>query len=395
MQIDPFTVLLSGVFVKLLLGSLFLIFFLYDRRSPWFGWWAATYFFAAAAASIFLFRGLEGKLESIGAGGAALIAVFGLCWHAARSFHHRSPLWAPVLGAVALWFAACLTPGFLENPHYRVILSSLLLGSLIAVSGVEFWRGRDERLLSRWPVIFLFGSLSLFFFSRILLIDVLPFPLGARPMLPEAVAAFNLIVFFHALIATVLIVAITKERLELQQRRNAQTDPLTGALNRRALMVRAERLLARHQYEGAPLCLLFLDIDHFKMLNDRYGHSAGDDVLIKFVAVMQECIRPTDFLFRIGGEEFCCLLPHTGSEQAHMVAERIRRTIENINVNVAGIPVRATISVGVAATDSFGYDLDALMRRADAAVYVAKRQGRNQVVPAEPVPAGRVIPFRA
>jgi diguanylate cyclase (GGDEF)-like protein len=280
-----------------------------------------------------------------------------------------------------------------------VILSSLLLGSLIAISGVEFWRGRDERLLSRWPVILLFGSLSLFFFSRILLIDVLPFPLGARPMRPEAVAAFNLIVFFHALIATVLIVAITKERLELQQRRNAQTDPLTGALNRRALMTRAERLLARHQYEGAPLCLLFLDIDHFKVLNDRYGHSAGDDVLIKFVAVMQECIRPTDFLFRIGGEEFCCLLPHTGSEQAHMVAERIRRTIETTNVNVAGIPVRATISVGVAATDSFGYDLDALMRRADAAVYVAKRQGRNQVVSAEPVEPiaalGRVIPFRA
>ena len=380
MQIDPFTILLSGVFVKLLLGSLFLIFWLYDRRSRWFGWWAATYFFGAAAASIFLFRGIGGTLESVGAGVAALIAGFGLCWHAARSFHHRKPLWVPVLAPVAVWVAACLTPGFLENPYYRVILSSLLLGSLIAMPAFEFWRGRDERLLSRWPVAFLFASLSLFFFSRIILIDILPFPLGALPGRPEAVAAFNMIVFFHALIATVLIVAITKERLELQQRKNAQTDSLTGALNRRALMDRGDRLLARHEYESTPLCLLFLDLDHFKALNDRLGHSTGDDVLMRFAKLLGECIRPTDFMFRIGGEEFCCLLPRTRMEQAEAIAERIRYQVEQAALVVSGVPVRITVSIGIASTESFGYQLDILMRRADGAVYAAKRQGRNRAV---------------
>lgn len=128
-------------------------------------------------------------------------------------------------------------------------------------------------------------------------------------------AIFNLITFFHALVLTVLLVATSKERLELEQRIKAQTDPLTGAFNRRAFMARGERLLLRHKFEQAPLCLLFLDIDHFKSTNDRLGHSGGDDVLIKCVAVVQNNMRPTDFLFRIGGEEFCCLLPYTSGER--------------------------------------------------------------------------------
>ena len=86
--------------------------------------------------------------------------------------------------------------------------------------------------------------------------------------------------------------------------------------------------MQRHAYERAPLCLLFLDLDHFKSLNDRFGHSGGDDVLTSFVDLVNACIRPTDFLFRIGGEEFCCLLPHTTTEQAHRVAERIRHQFE-------------------------------------------------------------------
>jgi diguanylate cyclase (GGDEF)-like protein len=145
-------------------------------------------------------------------------------------------------------------------------------------------------------------------------------------------------------------------------------------------MWRGERLLQRHAYERAALCLLFLDIDHFKSLNDRLGHSGGDDVLTGFVRLVNNCIRPTDFLFRIGGEEFCCLLPYTTTGQAHRVAERIRHQFETATIMVAGAPVKATASIGLASTDAFGYELDTLMRRADMAVYAAKRAGRNRVV---------------
>jgi diguanylate cyclase (GGDEF)-like protein len=145
-------------------------------------------------------------------------------------------------------------------------------------------------------------------------------------------------------------------------------------------MTRGARLAARHAHEHAPLSLLFLDLDHFKSLNDHYGHLAGDDVLMKFVQVVHDNIRPTDFLFRIGGEEFCCLLPRTRADQAHTVAERIRHQFDAATVLVAGTPIKATVSIGIAATEMVGYDIDTLMRKADMAVYAAKRQGRNRVV---------------
>lgn len=384
MQIDSSTVLLSGIFVKALIAVLFLIFWIHDRRSTWFAWLCGSFFFATVATSIFLLRGFAGELFSIGIGVAALIMAVSFGWQGARAFNRRQPVWVLALLAPAPWLAACLVPGFLENLHYRVYLSSLLVSLPIAMAAIEFWRDRAERLLSRWPVIGVLGSLALVFVARILFVDSLPFPFGALPQHPSSVAAFNLITFFHALVLTVLLVAISKERLELEQRIKAQTDPLTGAFNRRAFMTRGERLLLRHKFEQAPLCLLFLDIDHFKSINDQLGHSGGDDVLIKYVAVVQNNMRPTDFLFRIGGEEFCCLLPHTSGEQARLVAERIRQQFELATVDVAGSPVKTTVSVGIASTEVCGYDIDTLIRRADVAVYAAKRQGRNRVVAAEP-----------
>jgi diguanylate cyclase (GGDEF)-like protein len=202
-------------------------------------------------------------------------------------------------------------------------------------------------------------------------------------MQPGSIGAFNLTVIAHTLLLVVLFVALSKERLEFEQRTKAQTDPLTGALNRRAFMARGERLVSRHRHEGAPLSVLFLDLDHFKSLNDRFGHAGGDDVLTCFVGLVNSCIRPTDFLFRIGGEEFCCLLPHTGTAQAYRIAERIRHQVETASVIITGMPVKATVSIGIASTDVSGYDLDVLIRRADSAVYAAKRAGRNRVVTAD------------
>jgi diguanylate cyclase (GGDEF)-like protein len=275
-------------------------------------------------------------------------------------------------------------PAFLEALPYRIALSSCIAAPLLALSGFEFWRGRAEELPSRWWIIAIFASFTFFMALRVPLMWEAPFPFGALPMQPGWLGAFNLLMFAHTLLLAVLIVAMSKERLESDQRTKAHTDSLTGSLNRRAFMWRGERMLQRHAYEGAPLCLLFLDLDHFKSLNDRLGHSGGDDVLTSFVGLVNTCIRPTDYLFRIGGEEFCCLLPHTKTEQAHRVAERIRHRFEMLTMTVAGTPVKATASLGIASTDAFGYELDTLMRRADTAVYAAKRAGRNRVVVATP-----------
>jgi diguanylate cyclase (GGDEF)-like protein len=356
------------------------------RDETWFAWWAASLFLGVLTSTTFMVRGATAgdNFLTIGIGNASLLAALACCWQGARSFEHRPPIWTAVILTPLLWAAACSVPAFLEAVPYRIVLSSCIAAPLLALCGLEFWRGRAEELPSRWPIIAIFASFSLCMAIRIPLMWSIPFPFGALPMRPGWLGAFNLLMFAHTLLLAVLIVALSKERLESDQRTKAHTDPLTGSLNRRAFMWRGERMLKRHAYERAPLCLLFLDLDHFKSLNDRLGHSGGDDVLTRFVSLVNECIRPTDYLFRIGGEEFCCLLPHTTTEQAHRVAERIRHRFEMLSMTVADTSVRATASLGIASTDAFGYELDTLMRRADTAVYAAKRAGRNRVVVARP-----------
>jgi diguanylate cyclase (GGDEF)-like protein len=378
MPIDSFTVVLFGLLIKLLLGGMFVVFW-FKNSALCFAWWSATLLLGSITSLLYLVRGLNPDFLAVGIGNACMIAGLGCCWQGARAFDGRRPFWSPVLVAPALWIAVCLTPGFIHNTSARVVMSSLLIAPALAMSAVEFWRGRAERLPSRWPVIVIFGSFASTFAIRIPLVGVLPFPFGSVPTEPGWLGAFNLLMFGHTVLLSVLLVSLSKERLELDQRTKAQTDPLTGALNRRAFMARGERLLVRHRHDRAPLCLLFLDLDHFKSLNDRFGHSGGDDVLVNFVELVNASIRPTDFMFRIGGEEFCCLLPNTELEQAHRVAERIRHQFETATIDVAGLPVRATVSLGIASTETFGYDLDTLMRRADTAVYTAKRAGRNRV----------------
>lgn len=378
MHIDAFTMLFSGLLVKVVLGVLFAVLWLSGRRAKWFAWWSATFFFGSLASLVFLARDVAPTF--FGMAVALLVLSMSCCWQGARAFEKRRPIWIAVSGPPTLWLAACVVPGFLDVASSRVLLSSLLIAPLLGMTAYEFWRGRAELLPSRRTVIVLFSSMALIFAIRIPLIGVAPFPFGALPAEPAYVAAFNLLLFFHTVVLAILLVALSKERQELEQRMQAQTDSLTGALNRRAFVTRGRRLVLRHKKTREPLCLLFIDLDHFKALNDRYGHSGGDDVLTEFVAVVHDNIRPTDFLFRLGGEEFCCLLPYTNTDAAFQVAQRIRCALEATGVQVAGMRVNVTVSIGIASTDAFGYDVDTLVRRADMAVYSAKRQGRNRVV---------------
>ncbi len=393
MHIDAFTMLFSGLLVKVVLGVLFAVLWFKTARANWFAWWSATFFLGSLSSLAFLARDFGPSF--LGMGVALLIFSMSCCWQGARTFEKRLPVWIAVPVPPTLWLMACVVPGFLETVTSRVVLSSLLIAPLLGMAAYEFWRGRAELLPSRWTVIVLFSSMALIFAIRIPLVGIAPFPFGALPAEPGYVAAFNLIMFFHTVVLAILLVAMSKERQELEQRTKAQTDSLTGALNRRAFITRGRRLVLRHQRKREPLCLLFLDLDHFKALNDRYGHSGGDDVLTAFVAVVHDNIRPTDFLFRLGGEEFCCLLPYTTTDAAFQVAQRIRCALEAMGVEVAGLPVHVTVSIGIASADAFGYDIDALVRRADMAVYSAKRQGRNRVVIAaadDPMDIGREPP---
>jgi hypothetical protein len=146
MQLDGFTVLLCTSFIGALLGILFLVFWIKDKRSIWFAWWSATFFLSEVAAALFLAGRLAADFYSIGLGVAALIAAYACSWQGARAFEGRTPIWLPVLGMPVLWLIACLVPGFIENNGNRVVLSSLLLAPTAAMTAVEFFRGRQEPL---------------------------------------------------------------------------------------------------------------------------------------------------------------------------------------------------------------------------------------------------------
>ena len=156
----------------------------------------------------------------------------------------------------------------------------------------------------------------------------------------------------------------------------ASLDPLTGALNRRAFTREAEPVVSQVNKDPAnQCCLMFLDIDDFKQINDRFGHSAGDRVLADVAKRCREDLRQQDLLARYGGEEFVTLLSETSAWQATQIAERIRRTVALYD----GGPVPITISIGVAASGSQDNSLDKLLNEADQALYDAKREGKNRV----------------
>lgn len=166
----------------------------------------------------------------------------------------------------------------------------------------------------------------------------------------------------------------TNSRLE----RLASTDHLTGAATRRSFIQLGERTIRRHHTNGQPLTMLMLDLDHFKAVNDRYGHLAGDLVLASLGDCIRLCIRPGDLFGRFGGEEFLVLLPGLALEDGERIAERLRQEIEALTIPHEDQSIRVTASIGIASLGPSG-DMNTLLQTADNALYQAKTEGRNRV----------------
>lgn len=174
-------------------------------------------------------------------------------------------------------------------------------------------------------------------------------------------------------------------------------DSLTGVLNRRAFEERWESELARARRYGRPISIAVLDIDYFKQFNDRYGHAAGDSALTSVARALRGRVRTTDFIGRLGGEEFAVALPETGSVAALDLAEGLRKAVADKTLSIPGsrVPANVTISLGVASWPDHGEEITRLLERADDRMYEAKRHGRNGVKgPTSPSsPLGVPIPY--
>jgi diguanylate cyclase (GGDEF)-like protein len=170
----------------------------------------------------------------------------------------------------------------------------------------------------------------------------------------------------------------------------ARTDPLTGVPNRLALEERFAGMLIASEVARVPFCLLLLDVDHFKSVNDRFGHDCGDEALKALMQRVGAALHPGSMIGRLGGEEFIVLVPAAGRRDGESLAEWIREAVMEMPVVVDGRSLPLTISVGVAEVESYERDMSSTLRRADKALYVAKHGGRNCVVAAPASPAGRL-----
>ncbi|MDJ0685817.1 MAG: diguanylate cyclase [Alphaproteobacteria bacterium] len=160
----------------------------------------------------------------------------------------------------------------------------------------------------------------------------------------------------------------------------ATTDALTGVANRRHFLERATVEAARSRRFSEPLSIAMLDADHFKGINDAYGHAAGDRVLADLADACRDALRSHDIVGRIGGEEFGICMPQTPLDKAELVCNRLRETIEKHSVRIDAVSIQYTVSIGVAAYRPDQYDAQGVISRADAALYQAKESGRNRVV---------------
>lgn len=192
--------------------------------------------------------------------------------------------------------------------------------------------------------------------------------------------------------ALVLFDVTARRAAERQLEQLAQTDVLTGLTNRRHFLQLAEAELLAAQEHGLPFAVLMLDIDHFKSINDTFGHPAGDEVLRQVAHACRANLRPTDVLARYGGEEFVALLPQTSAEEACGAAERLRHAVERLRVPSAGHTISVTLSVGVAVYGASGARLFTdCLAEADAALYASKTQGRNRVTVAAELLASHAV----
>jgi diguanylate cyclase (GGDEF)-like protein len=268
------------------------------------------------------------------------------------------------------------------NLQARMILHSAMYGGGLLVLAIMVQRlNPEERGSARWLLLtgYLIGAATMF--ARAIASIIEPASVASL-LVPTPFQGITFLIGFMVILVTSIgFLLLHKERIEEAAQKLALIDPLTGAFNRRTFLELAEKEIARTRRARGSLSLVMLDLDHFKMINDRNGHLAGDEVLKGVVAIVLTCLRKEDLLVRYGGEEFCMLLPNVALDRASMMAERIREAVDVARFSFNGRSLAVTISIGVTALSTDGVeDVDMLVHRADEALYAAKKSGRNRVV---------------
>lgn len=381
MAADPRT-LFSVLVASTTVGTLLLLWCWWQNRAERVLMWScAAYFSGSVAILLMTARGILPEWITTSFAVAVTMWSVGLIWIAGRVFN-RLPAkpWLALVGP-AVWLIASELPQAYVAVPVRVSLAAVITAAYALISAREF--ARADGLSSRYPVAVILGLHGIAVILRIPFAFALPIPHGL-PLFSDwfSPVAIEGIVFSQ--IIGLLVVMLTRERLELQLRAIALTDPLTGLNNRRAIFERGHALLSHGSRHRRPVSVVALDLDHFKTINDRFGHPTGDAVLAAFADAIRQTLRAGDESGRIGGEEFLCVLPDTDADQAFAAAHRLVTHFTRLAADVPGCRTRCTASAGIATSSLDTDTFETLVSAADVALYEAKRSGGEKIIVASP-----------
>jgi diguanylate cyclase (GGDEF)-like protein len=381
MSLDISTLYVLATMIAAMLGAM-LLFFGSRESIPALKWWGTAYLLGAASIALWTVASDSlGEMLSLALNAVGFLAC-GMVWNASRVFHGRKPnLPGLVLGAIG-WIATVATLAA-EASATRTTIGAGIVAVYAALTANELWSERRRALQRRWPA-FVVPLLHGF-------VLMLPILVGDLLRLHDHkfsgsiwVTVFSVELVLYAVGTVFVIFMLVSERAVTAHKTAASMDPLTGMFNRRGFAEACSRVIEREANAGRPVTVLILDIDHFKSINDRFGHPAGDEILKLFAAVVLNSLRISDLSGRIGGEEFAALLP-CSLEEGVIAAERVREAFAESGIVVEDGPVDTTVSIGVAGGPA-GTELEVLLAAADTALYQAKRGGRNRVEAAEELP---------
>lgn len=340
-------------------------------------WWVFGGLVTALALTLRLV-GMAWENEAIARGGLfAFVVAPALYWTAARVISGRRPVYPLIAAGAVLYGLVTLVPPLAVPTSVRTEISLAIMAAYFIAGSVELARSR-ERFFARWPLFALFLIYGFLFGAGALESSLTELPeVGVVPLASWfGLVHFELIVFSVGTAA--FVVALIRERRETRQRLLAETDEVTGVATRRALLEQAEGALRRSGAADEPLSLVIFDLDRFKSINDRFGHSVGDAVLRCFGETVRATLRQNDRVGRLGGEEFALLLPATSLADAFVIADRVRAAFEAAGKVLDGNEIGCTVSAGVA-TAHRDSTVQSLLIAADEGLYEAKARGRNRV----------------
>ena len=326
---------------------------------------------------------LTAWLTLLAAGSTLLNVASIVAYEATRRLFSRRPRTRPLLLAIAVVVAVnawIVYQG--DSVEHHVLFGCLVQTLTAAAMGWTALRSRD-RAAGRARVVFvaicaLFALANAARLLRLLsvglTIDERGLPINTWAQVGAAMV--NVVV---PLLLWVLVLAIVNSRLATDLRRWATTDELTGLPLRRSLLEHAPTIIRTAQARGATCAVLMLDLDKFKSVNDRFGHAVGDHVLRHCASILQHTLRPDAIIARYGGEEFCAVVPINRIDDAFLIADRMRQSVEAAPFEDRQLTIPMTISIGVTVNRS-GLLIEELLKEADQGVYLAKARGRNQVV---------------